>query len=122
LGETYYTGPDGLSTESQDNYLNTTDIGVCAGCATTLAPSWGALISYTGGSPPEPGAYTNPDAASQAPLISVVGSYLQMSWPHTGELWLGINDDAYSGVVSDNSGEVTAIVTVRRGGSAADGG
>jgi hypothetical protein len=121
-GESYYTGPDGFSSfEWQDNFLNTTDIGVCATCATTKAPSWGALISYTGGSPPEPGSYTNPDAAAQAPLISVVGSYLKTSWPLTGELWLGMNDDAYTDNTYDNAGEAIAIVTVR-GAPAAGGG
>jgi hypothetical protein len=41
-----------------------------------------------------------------------VGSNLDGNWPYTGELWLSFNDDAYSGNTSDNSGQVTATITV----------
>jgi len=52
--------------------------------------------------------------APQAMLIDYVGSDLKTtSWPHAGELWLGINDDTYSGNTSDNYGKVSAVVTVQ---------
>jgi len=112
-----YTGPDGYgySTLSADNFINLTDLGVCATCATTKYPEWGALMSYTGSAPPPPGSYTSTAVASQAMLIDFVGSHLSStSWPYSGELWLGFNDDAYSDNTSDNYGQVTAVVTVRR--------
>ena len=110
-----YTGPDGFlySLESADNYYNTNDLGVCATCATTDYPFWAELISYTGSAPPEPGSYTSTTVASQAKLIDGVGHSFQGPWPYTGELWLGFNDDAYSGNTSDNRGEVTATITIR---------
>ena len=109
-----YAGPDGFfySPESADNYFNTYDLGTCADCATTDAPFWAELISYTGNSPPEPGSYTSTSVAPQAALIDGVGSTFQGSWPYSGEIWLGFNDDAYSGNTSDNYGEVTATITV----------
>ena len=35
-----YTGPDGYATEFADNFFNVQDVGVCAYCATTMAPHW----------------------------------------------------------------------------------
>jgi eukaryotic-like serine/threonine-protein kinase len=118
-----YTGPGGFgpSSESPDNYLNTADLGVCGDCASTQYPEWGALMSYTGSAPPPPGSYTDSAIAPQAKLVRYVGSDLEISsWPYGGELWLAMNDDAYSDYTSDNSGEVIAVVTVR-GASAAPG-
>jgi hypothetical protein len=109
-----YTGPAGFgsSPESADNYLNLTDLGTCADCATAMDPQWAAPMSYTGSAPPQPGNYTSTAVAPQAMLIDYVGGDLKTtSWPHAGELWLGINDDAYSGNTSDNYGQMTAIVT-----------
>jgi hypothetical protein len=70
------------------------------------------LISYTGSSPPGVGSYVSKAVADQARLIDGVGSHLDGNWPYTGELWLAFNDDAYSGNTSDNSGQVTATITV----------
>jgi hypothetical protein len=50
--------------------------------------------------------------AGQARLIEGVGSHVDGNWPYAGELWLAFNDDAYSGNTSDNSGQVTATITV----------
>jgi len=111
-----YTGPAGFrsSLESADNYLNLTDLGTCPDCATSMYPEWAALMSYTGSAPPQPGSYTSTAVAPQAMLIDYVGSDLKTtSWPHAGELWLGINDDTYSGNTSDNYGKVSAVVTVQ---------
>jgi hypothetical protein len=107
-----YAGPDGYRTESADNFFNVQDIGTCADCATTMAPHWGALISYTGASPPATGSYTSTGVASDTRLIALVGSNFTGSSPRSGELWLGFNDDAYSGNTQDNSGHVTATITV----------
>jgi serine/threonine-protein kinase len=110
-----WTDPDGFdsSMESADNYLNLTDLGACSTCARTQYPEYAALMSYTGDNSPQPGSYTSTSVASQAQLIDYVGSDLQTAgWPYSGELWLGMNDDAYSGNTSDNSGSVTATITV----------
>jgi hypothetical protein len=80
-----------------------------------MAPHWGALISFTGASPPAIGSYTSTDAALDSNLIALVGSQFTGSSPYSGELWLGFNDDAYSGYTKDNSGEVTATITVTPG-------
>jgi hypothetical protein len=108
------TGPDGFGSSllSAGNFFNLTDLGVCADCAPTKYPHWAMLISYTGSSPPAVGSYTSEAVASQARLIDGVGSHLDGNWPYTGELWLAFNDDAYSGNTSDNSGQVTATITV----------
>jgi len=109
-----FTGPDGFGSSllSADNFFNLTDLGVCADCAPTRYPHWAMLISYTGSSPPGVGSYTSKAVAGQARLIDGVGTHLDGNWPYTGELWLAFNDDAYSGNTSDNSGQVTATITV----------
>jgi hypothetical protein len=111
-----YTGPNGFgsSPTSADNFFNLTDLGACADCATTHDPNWSALIGYTGNSPPAPGSYTSTTTAPQARLITLLSDSFSATWPYSGELWLGFNDDAYSGNVSDNSGQVTADITVHR--------
>lgn len=109
-----YIGPDGFgdSLQSADNYFDLTDLGTCADCASHDFPNWAMLIAYTGDSPPGPSSYTSTAIAPQAMLIRPVGSNYSAAWPYTGELWLGFNDDAYSGNTSDNFGQVTATVTV----------
>jgi hypothetical protein len=108
------TGPDGFGNSllSADNYFDLTDLGTCAYCASHDYPNWAMLIAYTGDSPPGPGSYTSTSIAPEAMLIKAVGSSFEAPWPYTGELWLGFNDDAYSGNTSDNSGQVAATVTV----------
>jgi len=114
-----YTGPNGFgySREWPDNFFNLADLGACADCASTLTPFWSELISYTGSSPPAAGSYTSTAIAPQAKLIGRVGRNFNGPWPYSGELWLGFNDDAYSGNTSDNYGQVTATVTVRLSGT-----
>ena len=107
-----FTGPNGYSQTSADNYLNTGDIGVCAFCAKAQAGHWGALIGYVGNNPPAPGSYTASSVLPRAQRVFVVGSKLASTTPLTGELWLAMNDDAYSGYTQDNSGSVAASVSV----------
>ncbi len=45
--------------------------------------------------------------------VDYVGSDLHRGWTVSGELWLAMNDDAYSGNTSDNFGQVTAVITVQ---------
>jgi pimeloyl-ACP methyl ester carboxylesterase len=80
-----YTGPDGYSTDFPDNYINLSDLGVCADCATTPYPEWGALMSYTGSAPPQPGSYTSTAVAPQAMLVDYVGNHINAGrWPYSG--------------------------------------
>jgi serine/threonine protein kinase len=79
---------------------------------TPVSSSVVMLISYTGASPPAIGSYTSTAVKGRARLIGGVGSRYNDPWPYSGELWLACNDDAYSGNTSDNSGEVTATITV----------
>lgn len=111
-----FTGPGGFggSLPSADNYFNIDDLGTCAYCATHDFPDWAILIAYTGDSPPGPGSYTSTLVAPQAMLIKAVGSNFDGPWPSSGKLWLGFNDDAYSGNTSDNFGQVTATITVSK--------
>jgi len=106
-----FTGPDGYSKAWPDNFLNLTDIGVCAYCASTLTPYWGALIGYIGSAPPATGSYTSTSILTEAQKVFFVGSNLGVSVARAGELWLNFNDDAYSNNTGDNSGQVTATVT-----------
>jgi hypothetical protein len=82
-----------------------------------MTSHWGALISYVGPTPPPTGSYVSTEVASQAHFISLVGSQFSGTLLYAGELWLGFNDDAYSNNTSDNSGEVTATITVTSGQS-----
>ena len=106
------SGPNGSSKLNADNFFNIADLGVCNYCATTATTGWGALVGYIGASPPAQGSYTS--AAIRAKAISVfyVGGSYEAKALTTGTLWLGKNADAYSGYTVDNSGHVTAKVTV----------
>ena len=106
------SGPNGSSKLNADNFFNIADLGVCNYCATTATTGWGALVGYIGASPPAQGSYTS--AAIRAKAISVfyVGGSYEAKTLTTGTLWLGKNADAYSGYTVDNSGHVTAKVTV----------
>lgn len=106
-------GPDGSATLWGDNFLDLVDIGVCASCAGTVTPHWGALIGYIGSDPPPAGSYAGSTQwLPEAQRVFFVGSDLSMTSSLTGELWLAFNDDAYSGFTSDNTGQVTAHVAV----------
>jgi len=108
------TGPDGYAQPGADNYFNVADLGACATCASTQAPHWGALISYTGTSPPPAGSYTSAAVAPQAARIALAGSQSTSVSAYPGEFWLAFNDDAYSGSTAGNSGQVTVTITVTR--------
>lgn len=137
--ETAGVGPNGSSTAWADNFLNTTDLGVCAYCASHATPHWAALIGYIGSNPPGPGSYAGegagyssvestpvestpeavaqysvyvPPAYSEAQKVFFVGGNYHAYASSEGTLWLNFNDAAYSGVTSDNWGQVTASITV----------
>ena len=105
------TGPDGYTQQSPDNFLNLTDIGSCSSCASTQTPHWGALIGYIGNNPPTAGSYTSPSILPEAQKVFLVGSSFGVSIARAGELWLNINDNAYSANTGDNAGQVTATIT-----------
>jgi hypothetical protein len=115
LPEPGFVGPDGSSIQWPDNFLNLTDIGVCAYCAHTNTPHWAGLIGYIGSAPPPAGSYTSPSILSEAQKVFFVGSNYSGNAADAGTLWLNFNDDAYSNVTFDNSGQVTATVTVGSG-------
>ncbi len=104
-------GPDGRAQPWPDNFLNLTDLGACASCATTNTPHYAALIAYIGSAPPAAGSYTSTAVLPEAQKVFFVGSSYSSTAANTGQLWLGFNDDAYSGNTGDNSGTVTATVT-----------
>src|SRR2546426_733140 len=107
-----FTGPDGYTQESADNFLNLTDLGACSVCASTQTPHWGALIGYIGNNPPAAGSYTSTSILPEAQKVFVVGSAYNKAAPNTGTLYLNFNDDAYSDYTVDNAGQLTATVTV----------
>ncbi len=105
-------GPDGSSKPWWDNYLNVTDIGSCPQLScTTPYPYWAALIGYVGSAPPPPGSYLSASILPEAQKVFVVGSNFVTNTVYSGTLWLGFNDDAYSGTTGDNAGQVTAVIT-----------
>lgn len=108
-----FTGPDGYTKKVADNFLNLTDIGVCASCATTPTSFWGGLIAYIGSSPPAAGSYTSTSIRPEAKKVFFVGSSFGVSIARAGKLWLTFNDDAYSANTGDNAGQVTATITAR---------
>lgn len=111
-GSIGFVGPDGYSQPWPDNFLNLKDIGVCASCATDPAPYWAALIGYIGTAPPPPpGSYVSSSILPEAERVFPVGSSAITTTVLSGALWLGFNDDAYSGNTSDNAGQVVAQVT-----------
>jgi hypothetical protein len=111
-GPSDYTGPDGYSRPSADNFFNVKDLGVSKYDAITKVAHWGALISYTGHLPPQFGSYTSTAVAPMARRIALVGSNYAKVSQLSGELWLGFNDDAYSGHTVDNFGKVVATITI----------
>jgi hypothetical protein len=107
------SGPDGTAKPWPDNFFNLADLGVCQYCAKTKVSEWGALIGYIGSTaPPADGSYTSTAILSQALRIFYVGASYEVEATESGTLWLNKNADAYSGYISDNSGRVTAKVTV----------
>jgi hypothetical protein len=108
-------GPDGSVTPWPDNYLNLTDIGVCGSCATTATEHWAALVGYVGDSPPAPGSYTSMSIRPEAENVFLLGGRYDGTAPRSGRLWLSINDNAYYGNLSDNTGFMTVEVRVDPG-------
>jgi hypothetical protein len=107
------SGPDGAAKPSPDNFFNLADLGVCQYCAKTTVPEWGALIGYIGSAaPPQDGSYTSKAILPQARRIFYVGASYEAEATESGTLWLDKNADAYSGYISDNSGHVTAKISV----------
>jgi hypothetical protein len=107
------SGPNGAAKLSPDNFFNLADLGVCQYCATTKVSEWGALIGYIGTTaPPADGSYTSTAILPQARRIFYVGASHDAQAAESGTLWLNKNADAYSGYISDNSGHVTAKVTI----------
>lgn len=108
-GQTY-VGPQGSSNAWPDNFLNLTDLGVCADCAPTHTAGWEALVGYLGSAPPAAGSYTDTSIRPQAERVFLIGAQFRSRAQFSGELWLAFNDDAYSDYTTDNSGNVTATV------------
>ena len=108
-------GPDGSSIAWGDSFLNLTDFGSCWGCAGTLGPSWAALVGYIGDNPPPPGSYTDASEYAEATHVFLVGSGTRATADRSSELWFAMNDDAYSGDTSDNSGDMTVSVAISGG-------
>ncbi|MGH8908343.1 MAG: hypothetical protein ACRD0K_17995 [Egibacteraceae bacterium] len=104
--------PNGSMMEWPDNFLNRADIGACNFCATTATEHWAALIGYIGNAPPPAGSYTSTSVLSEAQKVFFVGRIFQGSALQSGTLWLNFNDDAYSNITSDNSGQVMAAIIV----------
>jgi len=106
------SGPNGSAKLDADNFFNIADLGVCNDCATTATTDWGALVGYIGASPPAQGSYSSAAIRAQAIKVFYVGGSYAAKVLTTGRLWLAKNADAYSGYTVDNSGHVTARVTV----------
>ena len=103
-------GPDGGNAQSPDNFFNLTDLGVCSTCATTSARHWGALIGFIGDQPPQPGSYVSKSTRGLAKRIFLMGRQYSGTAPRSGRLWIGFNDDAYSGYTADNHGSASVAV------------
>lgn len=93
-----YTGPEGLT------LAGWTD-GFLAGA------NCGALLAYVG-SDPFQGQWGSTSFFPQSSGYLVVGSTVEFTVPTSGELWLGMNDDAQTKLTFDNYGSMTANVTV----------
>jgi hypothetical protein len=104
------SGPNGADKAWPDNFFNLSDIGVCAVCARTMTPRWGALEGYIGSAPPAPGSYTSPAILPEARKVFFVGAIYESATGGDGRLWLNKNADAYSNYTVDNSGSVTASI------------
>ncbi len=80
----------------------------------------GELIGYVGVTPPMIGSYSSMTTGQRDACISAMlplGSNVTVTANNSGELWLGMNDDAYSANYFDNAGSVVATVTVTKPGT-----
>jgi hypothetical protein len=107
-------GPDGFSASTGvqywgDQFFSTTRNG-------QGSVPLGALIGYVGTTPPAVGSYSSmstSDIQNTMAHLLAIGSSATFTVPYSGELFLGMNDDAFSGYDwNDNLGFVTAAVTV----------
>lgn len=103
---------------SGDQYMNLTDIGsgITDGDLLTQHTRWGALVGFIaigGEIPPGVGSYPNGGAviAEQATRVFFIGTSLTYTVPAAGRLYIAQNDDAYSAVTGDNSGEIQVVIT-----------
>jgi hypothetical protein len=72
--------------------------------------NWSELIAFVGPNPYQ-GHWGDSSFFPQPHGYWAIGSSRQFTSNETGELWLGLNDDAVSEGTGDNAGSVTASVT-----------
>jgi hypothetical protein len=105
LGEFY--GADGTDYQWCDQFLNP---NYWAG----NTDHFGALICYIGETPPAVGSYETMTVEERQAYIDdmlLLGSDATVTAPVGGRLWFAMNDDAYSGNISDNQGNLHVVVT-----------
>jgi hypothetical protein len=73
----------------------------------------GRLIGFIGPDPYQ-GHYPDQGFFPQRAGYLSIGSSTTFTAHASGRLWLGFNDDAASGTTVDNSGSVTAVITITR--------
>jgi hypothetical protein len=113
VGQTDYCGAEGSSFEWSDQFLNAYGVGAGGGGVGYLQ-NFGALIGFVGSTPPLIGSYlgmTTQERLNQINSMVLMGSNVCVTSPASGMLWLGMNDDAYSGNCQDNAGALTVTVT-----------
>jgi hypothetical protein len=104
-------GPDGYSASYRDWYDNFYDANA--------SPSYehAMLIAFVGEDPYKPdGDHDWGQSIWPAPVGDgggywPIGSQFQFTSDRRGKLWLGFNDDANTGAIGDNTGNVTANIT-----------
>ncbi len=108
VGRTSNFGPDGSTYHWYDQFLD--------GSGNFNGPHFGALIGFIGNVPPQIGSYRYLTKAQRQAAIAhmvVLGADATVTAPASGELWLGMNDDAYSGNSYDNTGSVSVSVQMQ---------
>jgi hypothetical protein len=106
-------GADGSTVWWPDQFLS--PLGAFSGDPTPVGTHFGGLIGYIGETPPPVGSYLGMSVEQRLEQIArmvVLGSNVHVIAPLSGALWLGMNDDAYSGNLSDNSGAIQVNVRV----------
>jgi hypothetical protein len=76
-----------------------------------IDPNHGNLIAFIGANPYQ-GSQWGPSGVFQTNQYLAVGTARQFMSTTNGELWLGINDDAFIGSTSDNSGSNYVAITL----------
>jgi len=106
-------GADGSPVWWPDQFLS--PLGAFSGYPAPVGTHFGGLIGYIGETPPPVGSYLSMSVEQRLEQIAhlvVLGSNVHVTAPLSGALWLGMNDDAYSGNLSDNSGAIQVNVRV----------